>query len=223
MYRFELEREVARQRGRLRWYQNYILKILEEEKADKNNDYSIELASELQRYSTTHETAAAKLVTKASQWHKIGRRRRRRKGRGTLNLRITSFAGNPDWQSFVLNSPQPKSKLGPTTQIEPFKDDSLMKPIEPEVLDILYKCSDNLGSEKYLKARYRKKTEERYHLRLSTTWDYGWELKKSVVSPRDVNYGRCAVIKGSFYRTKNLAPDPWYYNEPTMGDPTFCK
>ncbi|GBP49761.1 hypothetical protein EVAR_81380_1 [Eumeta japonica] len=43
--------------------------------------------------------AAVKLVTKASQWREIGTRRRR--GRGVIQLRITSFAGNSERQSFV--------------------------------------------------------------------------------------------------------------------------
>ncbi|GBP79100.1 hypothetical protein EVAR_103526_1 [Eumeta japonica] len=38
-------------------------------------------------------SAAIKLVTKVSQWRKIGWPRRRRKGQGVLNLHITSFAG----------------------------------------------------------------------------------------------------------------------------------
>ncbi|GBP15707.1 hypothetical protein EVAR_93902_1 [Eumeta japonica] len=46
-------------------------------------------------------SAVVKLVTKASQWRKIGTRGRRSKGRGALNLRITSFAGNAERQSFV--------------------------------------------------------------------------------------------------------------------------
>ncbi|GBP57344.1 hypothetical protein EVAR_27372_1 [Eumeta japonica] len=37
---------------------------------------------------------------KASQWPKIGTRERRRKGRGALNLRITSFTGNSERQNF---------------------------------------------------------------------------------------------------------------------------
>ncbi|GBP88066.1 hypothetical protein EVAR_64870_1 [Eumeta japonica] len=41
-------------------------------------------------------SAAVKLVTKASQWHKIGRRGRRRMDRGALHLRIASFAGNAE-------------------------------------------------------------------------------------------------------------------------------
>ncbi|GBP80166.1 hypothetical protein EVAR_97360_1 [Eumeta japonica] len=46
-------------------------------------------------------SAAVKIVTKASQWRKIGRGGRRRKSRGVLNLRITSFVSNSDRQSLV--------------------------------------------------------------------------------------------------------------------------
>ncbi|GBP28393.1 hypothetical protein EVAR_102966_1 [Eumeta japonica] len=45
-------------------------------------------------------SATVKLVTKPSQWFKIGMRGRR-KGRGASNLRNGSFAGNLEWQSFV--------------------------------------------------------------------------------------------------------------------------
>ncbi|GBP64176.1 hypothetical protein EVAR_35565_1 [Eumeta japonica] len=41
-----------------------------------------------------------KLVTKASQWRKM-RRGRRRKGREAFNLRDASFVGNSERQSFV--------------------------------------------------------------------------------------------------------------------------
>ncbi|GBP32682.1 hypothetical protein EVAR_16845_1 [Eumeta japonica] len=46
-------------------------------------------------------SAAVKLVTKASQRRRTGTRGRRRKGREALNLRIESFAGNSEGQSFV--------------------------------------------------------------------------------------------------------------------------
>ncbi|GBP47928.1 Chaoptin [Eumeta japonica] len=47
------------------------------------------------------KSAAEKLVTKESQWCKIGMLGQRRKGQRVLNLRITSFAGNSERQSFV--------------------------------------------------------------------------------------------------------------------------
>ncbi|GBP69725.1 hypothetical protein EVAR_79960_1 [Eumeta japonica] len=65
-------------------------------------------------YSTTHETAAAKVATKALKWPKIGTRQRRRKGRGVLNLRITSLKSNSERQNFaeVYTPPVPSTLSG---------------------------------------------------------------------------------------------------------------
>ncbi|GBP50401.1 hypothetical protein EVAR_30109_1 [Eumeta japonica] len=58
-------------------------------------------------------TATLKLVTKASQWPKIGTLMRRRKAWRALNLRIASFAGNSERQSFVLCTVRPiRSRAG---------------------------------------------------------------------------------------------------------------
>ncbi|GBP18910.1 hypothetical protein EVAR_20442_1 [Eumeta japonica] len=54
----------------------------------------------LYEYNPQNSTSV-KFVPKASQWRKIGSRVRRRKGRGALNLRIASFAGNSERRSFV--------------------------------------------------------------------------------------------------------------------------
>ncbi|GBP59237.1 hypothetical protein EVAR_97739_1 [Eumeta japonica] len=51
--------------------------------------------------STAYEIAAVKIVTKASQWREIGTCGIR-KGRGVLNLRITSFAGKSERQFHAL-------------------------------------------------------------------------------------------------------------------------
>ncbi|GBP36977.1 hypothetical protein EVAR_96970_1 [Eumeta japonica] len=47
------------------------------------------------------KSVAVKLVTKALQWRKIQTPGRRSKSRRALNLRVASFAGNSEWQSFV--------------------------------------------------------------------------------------------------------------------------
>ncbi|GBP54695.1 hypothetical protein EVAR_42895_1 [Eumeta japonica] len=48
-----------------------------------------------------HETAAVKLVTKASQRRKVGMRGRRRQGREALNICNVLFARDSERQSFV--------------------------------------------------------------------------------------------------------------------------
>ncbi|GBP30471.1 Sodium-coupled monocarboxylate transporter 1 [Eumeta japonica] len=52
----------------------------------------------------TRNSAAVKLITKATRWLKLGTRGRRKKGRGASNLRITSFAGNSERQKFMYCS-----------------------------------------------------------------------------------------------------------------------
>ncbi|GBP83860.1 hypothetical protein EVAR_64125_1 [Eumeta japonica] len=51
--------------------------------------------------NNARKCATVTLFTKVSQRRKIGTRGRRRKGRGLLNLRIRSFAGNSKRQSFA--------------------------------------------------------------------------------------------------------------------------
>ncbi|GBP44135.1 hypothetical protein EVAR_81456_1 [Eumeta japonica] len=55
----------------------------------------------IDRYSTTHETAAVKLVTEASQSCKIRTRGKKNEGSGSVEPRVSSFAGNSERQAQV--------------------------------------------------------------------------------------------------------------------------
>ncbi|GBP08836.1 hypothetical protein EVAR_78239_1 [Eumeta japonica] len=56
-------------------------------------------AAEFRVYSATHETLP---LCSYSQWRKLGTRGRRRKGRGALNLRVTSF-GAAEFRALYVN------------------------------------------------------------------------------------------------------------------------
>ncbi|VVC92771.1 unnamed protein product [Leptidea sinapis] len=99
-------------------------------------------------------------------------------------------------------------------EVEQSDDISLMKPVEPEVLDLLYGSTEKGAGEVYLKRRF--------HFRLQTSWDYGWRQKQSKMSARDVNHGRCAILRDTFYRKNNLAPDPGHYSQPAGAQFTVC-
>ncbi|GBP56050.1 hypothetical protein EVAR_43812_1 [Eumeta japonica] len=73
-----------------------------------NNPRKRRPSARVVQYNTL-KSAAVKLDTKASQWRKVCTRRRRKKGRGELNPRITSFAGNSERRSFVLGSAGPRA------------------------------------------------------------------------------------------------------------------
>ncbi|XP_068620543.1 uncharacterized protein [Battus philenor] len=99
---------------------------------------------------------------------------------------------------------------------------TLMKPVEPEVSNILFGSTEKGAASRYLKERNKKSPEEKFNYRASSNWDYGWQQKDSRVPARDMNRGRCAILKDTFYRKNNLAPDPPHYSEPAGGEFSIC-
>ncbi|XP_045777175.1 uncharacterized protein LOC123875408 [Maniola jurtina] len=122
----------------------------------------------------------------------------------------------------IYDEPVPKPTPVAPHDIEHRDDDSLMKPIEPEVLNLLYGCTEKGAAEQYLKARYKKAPEDKFFFRVTTSWDYGWQQKQSRLRARDVNRGRRAILRDTFYRKNNLAPDPRHYCNPAGGDISLC-
>ncbi|XP_049877260.1 uncharacterized protein LOC126374613 [Pectinophora gossypiella] len=110
----------------------------------------------------------------------------------------------------------------PLREVEHSQDDSLMKPIEKEVLDIFYKSTEKGGDTRYLHERVKKRPEDRFFFRIVSSWDYGWQQKQSRVPARDVNYGRCYLLRDTFYRKNNVGPDPPHYAQPSGGEVTIC-
>ncbi|XP_026743971.1 uncharacterized protein LOC113505462 [Trichoplusia ni] len=107
-------------------------------------------------------------------------------------------------------------------EVIPTNEDRVMKPIEQEVLDILHKGTEKGAGKTYLKARYKKPPEDRFLYRVATSWDYGWQQKQAIQLARDVNHGRCFVLRHTFYRKNNLAPDPPHYARPSGGQISIC-
>lgn len=62
----------------------------------------------------------------------------------------------------------------------------------------------------------------RFLYRVATSWDYGWQQKQAIQLARDVNHGRCFVLRHTFYRKNNLAPDPPHYARPSGGQISIC-
>ncbi|XP_047536004.1 uncharacterized protein LOC125070255 [Vanessa atalanta] len=122
----------------------------------------------------------------------------------------------------TFEEPVAKPQPVPTHDIIASEDDSLMKPIEPEILNLLYGCTEKGAAQQYLKARNKKSPEDKFYFRLTTNWDYGWQQKQSRLKPRDVNRGRCAILRDTFYRKSNLAPDPPHYSSPAGGEFSIC-
>ncbi|CAG4947848.1 unnamed protein product [Colias eurytheme] len=122
----------------------------------------------------------------------------------------------------IYNEPVVKPKPVTPHSVVPSDDINLMKPIEPEVLDLLYGSTEKGAAERYLHARYKKAPEDKFYFRLATSFDYGWQQKHSRMRARDVNHGRCAILRDTFYRKNNLAPDPRHYSQPAGGETSIC-
>ncbi|KAI8419860.1 hypothetical protein MSG28_008488 [Choristoneura fumiferana] len=65
-------------------------------------------------------------------------------------------------------------------------------------------------------------TPEPYWYRVVTSWDYGWQQKASRVRARDFNFGRCALLRDTFYRKNNPAPDPPHVSQASGGEFSVC-
>ncbi|CAH0713165.1 unnamed protein product, partial [Brenthis ino] len=122
----------------------------------------------------------------------------------------------------AYKEPLVKPKPVPLYELVPLEDDNLMKPIEPDVLNLLYGCTEKGAARQYLRARYKKAPEDKFYFRLTSNWDYGWQQKQSRLKARDVNRGRCAILRDTFYRKSNLAPDPPHYSSPAGGEFSIC-
>lgn len=64
-------------------------------------------------------------------------------------------------RSQKLDEPVKKPVEVPLRELTPAEDDSLMKPIAPEVLDLFYGSRDKGAAEKYFKARNKQAPEEK--------------------------------------------------------------
>ncbi|KAF9794829.1 hypothetical protein SFRURICE_015108 [Spodoptera frugiperda] len=121
-----------------------------------------------------------------------------------------------------LNAPQPPPAVVPLRRVIPTEIDAVMYPIEEEVLDILHKSTEKGSANRYLKERYKKAPEDKFLYRVATSWDYGWQQKQARLKARDVNFGRSLILKHTFYRRNNVAPDPPHYGEPSGGQTSIC-
>ncbi|CAK1584781.1 unnamed protein product [Parnassius mnemosyne] len=122
----------------------------------------------------------------------------------------------------ILNEPRKKPEPIPPHDLIPSEADSFMKPVEPEILNLLHGSTEKGATERYLKERNKKAPEDKFYYRATTNWEYGWQQKQSRMPARDTNLGRCAVLRDTLYRKNNLAPDPPHYAEPAGGEFSIC-
>ncbi|KAJ8718058.1 hypothetical protein PYW07_005988 [Mythimna separata] len=121
-----------------------------------------------------------------------------------------------------FDEPMAKPVEVPMPTLTPTEENAVMRPVEKKVLKILHKAKEKGASERYLKERYKKSPEDKFLYRVATSWDYGWQQKQAKQRARDVNFGRSLILKHTFYRKNNLAPDPSHYAQPAGGQVSIC-
>ena len=87
---------------------------------------------------------------------------------------------------------------------------SEMRPVTPSTRDLLFKGFSALGEGRYqyLQKRKQKKPEQKYEFPVTSGWEYGWKVTKSMKnsSTRPAEFGRTRIVKDSFYRTNGVLP-----------------
>ncbi|KAG7301667.1 hypothetical protein JYU34_014641 [Plutella xylostella] len=121
----------------------------------------------------------------------------------------------------VLNEKLPKPAVVPPRVVSVSETTSVMRPVEPEVLDIIYKSTTKGSGEEYLKERYKKSPEERFYDRQVTSWDYGWQHRLATIA-RDGSHGRRGVLRDTFYRRHGVAPDRVDAQRPATATAAVC-
>ncbi|XP_032895238.1 protein ATP6V1FNB [Amblyraja radiata] len=84
-----------------------------------------------------------------------------------------------------------------------------MRPVSPEVRELLYDgfSKEDKGRYLYLKARKKKGPSEKYEYPLTSSWNYGWKIEEDVEYKKP-NFGRTALVETAFYRRNGIFPKP---------------
>ncbi|XP_071055639.1 protein SPMIP1-like [Onthophagus taurus] len=97
----------------------------------------------------------------------------------------------------------------------------VMKPIDPAVVKLLY-GSGRYNRIAYLKERVKTIPDKRFYLPETTNFTYGWNMWECAKDKPNYGFGRCQVIRDSFYRRFNVGKDPDWYTYPAKLSPTVC-
>lgn len=92
------------------------------------------------------------------------------------------------------------------------KDDiRMMRPVNPEHAEIIYKDTTNDGREHYLKIRSRMKPDEKYYYHQCSSWEYGWRLRDSYFGKHTApTHGRYHLFTRDGMSRSGPQPDSYY-------------
>ncbi|KAK5649449.1 hypothetical protein RI129_000478 [Pyrocoelia pectoralis] len=110
----------------------------------------------------------------------------------------------------------------PPPLVDPNAIYNTMKPVDPDTKKLIYTGTQKDGRLNYFHERVKILPEDKFYFAETTSWRYGWNMWNSANVATPVRYGRCQVIKASFYRRNGVARDPDWYQEPATLSPCIC-
>ncbi|XP_053612881.1 uncharacterized protein LOC128676653 [Plodia interpunctella] len=100
--------------------------------------------------------------------------------------------------------------------------DPLMRVIDPEQREMIYKELPFYGRKVYLKSRSKIPPEKKYYFSECSAWDYGWRLKDSYFSKNQPSYGRVWRLYRDVRNRSGPHPDPAHYNSAEIPNVNKC-
>ncbi|KAG6457631.1 hypothetical protein O3G_MSEX010405 [Manduca sexta] len=118
-----------------------------------------------------------------------------------------------------LGDPKLDSKLvRPDTDLS---SDPIMRPVDPELTQIIYKSKPEFGNMKYMEERGKILPEKRYYFAESSGWTYGWRLGDSTLKEKPM-YGRCWHLTKTLKSRVGPQPDPAHYKSSVPPGRSHC-
>ncbi|CAH0400843.1 unnamed protein product [Chilo suppressalis] len=106
----------------------------------------------------------------------------------------------------------------------PSKDLSLdppMRPVKPELKEVIYKSKPEYGRDEYLKKRSKMWPENRFYFAECSNWEYGWRMGDSELCQKPL-YGRCWHLTRTLRSRVGPQPDPLHYKSSDLPGSSKC-
>ncbi|CAG5020679.1 unnamed protein product [Parnassius apollo] len=97
--------------------------------------------------------------------------------------------------------------------------DPIMRPVDTQLNEIIYKPKPEFGRKQYLKKRSESWLENKYYFAECCNWDYGWRMKDSALHQKPL-YGRCWHLTRNLRSRVGPQPDPSHYKSSELPGPT---
>ncbi|XP_032518959.2 uncharacterized protein LOC116771262 [Danaus plexippus] len=99
--------------------------------------------------------------------------------------------------------------------------DPVMRPVEPEVAEIIYKPKPEFGKDTYLAKRAKVSPEKKYYFAECSNNQYGWRLKDSELRQKPL-HGRCWHLTKALRSRVGPKPDPPHYKPSDIPGRSNC-